>query len=120
MTLVVARIEGSRVAIASDTLITQHKKPLPFQEGVIKSCMLPGDICVSFANSPVTAERAFTEFWQRYPNGTGFAAVVTFFEESSSNTGNDYLIAFANPAHLVKIADGKRQPSVSKTLWIGD
>lgn len=46
--------------------------------------------------------------------------VVAFFERSSRNTGNDYLIAFAFPAPLIKIADGKRINSVSKTAWIGD
>lgn len=120
MTLVVARIAGGRVAIAADTLLTEHDKPLPYQSGVIKSCMLPGDICVSFANSPVTAERAFRVFIEKFPEGTGFDSVVVYFEESSRETGNDYIIAFSNPARLVKIADGKRQPSLAKTAWIGD
>jgi hypothetical protein len=39
MTLVVARIDGPRVAIASDTLLIEHDKPLPFQSGIVKSCM---------------------------------------------------------------------------------
>ncbi|MCX7306422.1 MAG: hypothetical protein NTZ72_00075, partial [Afipia sp.] len=120
MTLVVARIDGPRVAVVADTLLTEHEKPLSFQNGVVKSCMLPGNICVSFANSPVTAERAFRLFVQNYPQGAGFAAVVAYFETSSRETGNDYIVAFANPARLVKIADGKRQTSLAKTLWIGD
>jgi hypothetical protein len=82
--------------------------------------MLPGDLCVSFSNSPVTAGRAFKEFADRYPEGTGFADAVAFFERSSSVTGNDYLVAFANPARLIKIVDGKRTHGVSKTQWIGD
>ena len=120
MTLVVGRIVGPRVAIAADTMLTEHDKPLPFQNGVVKSCMLPGNLCVSFSNSPDTAGRALKEFTAKYPNGTGFAEVIGFFEQSSVATGNDYLIAFANPARLVKIADGKRINSVSKTQWIGD
>jgi hypothetical protein len=120
MTLVVARTDGPRVAIASDTLLTEHDKPLPFQSGTVKSCMLPGDICVSFANSPVTAERAFREFMQQNPRGAGFAEVIAFFERSSEQTGNDYLVAFARPARLVKIVGGKRFSSLSKTAWIGD
>ena len=120
MTLVVGRIVGPRVAIAADTMLTEHGKPLPFQNGVVKSCMLPGDLCVSFANSPDTAGRAFKEFAAKYPNGTGFAEVIGFFERSSEVTGNDYLVAFANPARLVKIAHGERINSVSKTQWIGD
>ncbi len=121
MTLVVGRVAGPRVAIAADTLLTgPGDQPLPFQNGVIKSCMLPGDLCVSFSNSPVTAGRAFKEFAETYPSGTTFTVVVRFFEASSKGTGNDYLVAFANPARIIKIADGNRADSLSKTQWIGD
>jgi hypothetical protein len=121
VTLVVGRIAGPRVSVASDTLLTgPGGQALPFQNGVIKSCMLPGNICVSFSNSPVTAGRAFKEFSSKYPAGTSFNEVVAFFERSSQSTGNDYLVAFANPARLIKIADGKRASSLSKTQWIGD
>jgi hypothetical protein len=120
MTLVVGRIVEPRVAIVADTMLTEHGKPLPFQNGVVKSCMLPGDLCVSFSNSPDSAGRAFKEFAAKYPNGTGFTQVIGFFEQSSEATGNDYLVAFANPARLIKIANGKRINSVSKTQRIGD
>jgi hypothetical protein len=120
MTLVVGRVDGPRIAVASDTLITEHDRPLALQDGVIKSCMLPGDVCVSFCNSPVSAERAFKEFAARFPRGASFSNVVLFFEQSSRETGNDYLIAFCHPAHLVKITEGKRIESASKTAWIGD
>jgi hypothetical protein len=82
--------------------------------------MLPGNICVSFANSPATAELALAKFMKRYPLGTGYSDVLAYFEESSCKTGNDYLIAFTNPARLARIRDGKRTPSLSKTSWIGD
>ena len=120
MTLVVGRIVGPRVAIVADTMLMEHSKPLPFQSGVVKSCMLPGDLCVSFSNSPETAEHAFKVFATKYPNGTGHAEVIGFFEQSSEATGNDYLVAFASPARLVKIAHGKHINSISKTQWIGD
>jgi hypothetical protein len=55
-----------------------------------------------------------------YPKGSTFAVVVSFFEASGKATGNDYLIAFANPARIIKIADGRRVEGVSKTQWIGD
>ncbi|MCK1361216.1 hypothetical protein [Bradyrhizobium sp. 199] len=121
MTLVVGRVVGRRVSIAADTLLTgPGDQPLPFQNGVIKSCLLPGDLCVSFSNSPETAGRAFSDFIQRYPSGGGFADVVAFFERSSQVTGNEYLIAFANPTKLIKVVDGKRVTGLSKTQWIGD
>jgi hypothetical protein len=114
MTLVVGRIVGPRVAIAADTMLTKQDKSLPFQNGVVKSCMLPGDLCVSFCNSPDTAGRAFKEFAAKYPNGADYAEVMGFFEQSSEATGNDYLVAFANPARLIKIANGKHLNSVRR------
>lgn len=117
VTLVVGRIAGPRVSIASDTLLTgPGGQALPFQDGVIKSCMLPGNVCVSFSNSPVTAGRAFKDFARTYPAGASFNDVVTFFERSSESTGNDYLVAFANPARLIKIVDGERTSSLSASL----
>jgi hypothetical protein len=120
MTLAVARIVGNRIAVAADTLITEHDKPLPHSKGVVKSCMLPGDICATFSNSPELAARDFERFSRSYPEGAGFTETISFFESSSTSTGNDYLLAFSRPPHIVKIADGLRVQTVSKTLWIGD
>jgi hypothetical protein len=129
MSLTVARIRGDRVAIVSDTLITDNGAALPHQEGSLKSWIFPGNLCVSFSNSPVFAESAFKDFLarqQREPfSGTAgfhcrFDDTITFFEESSRKTGNEYLLAFDAPARLIKIADRKRRPSLAKTVWIGD
>src|SRR6201999_3687042 len=49
-----------------------------------------------------------------------FVETVQFFEASSAETENDYILAFASPPRLVKIANGKRINSVSPTVWIGD
>jgi hypothetical protein len=56
MTLVVARCAKSRVAIAADTLLSAHDVPLALTKGIVKSCCLPGYICVSFSGSPELAE----------------------------------------------------------------
>jgi hypothetical protein len=120
MTLVVGRVSGSHVAIAGDTLISEHDEHLPIQAGCVKSCMLPGGLCVSLANSPETAARDIRSFRQQFPNGAAFSDVVAFFEGSSERTANDYLLAFAKPARLIKISDGKRLSSMAKTAWIGD
>jgi hypothetical protein len=40
--------------------------------------MLPGDLCVSFSNSPETAALAFKEFAETYTRGTTFPVVVRF------------------------------------------
>lgn len=105
MSLVVARIHGERIAIASDTLLTEHERPLPYQHGVIKSCMLSGDVCASFVNSPELAARDFRSFTEKFPQGAGFAECVSFFEESSATTGNEYILAFGQTPRLVKIKD---------------
>ncbi len=120
MTLIVGRVSGERIAVASDTQLTEHGRQLPISQGVIKSYILPGPICVSFSNSPELAVKDFVRFAESFPTGTGFANVVRFFEQASAKTGNDYLIAFARPARLVKIADGRRVPGEAKTQWIGD
>ena len=62
MTLVVARVSGRRVAVVSDTQLTEHAVRLPIHKGVVKTYMLPGGICASFSNSP---ELALTDF-QRF------------------------------------------------------
>ncbi len=120
MTLVVARISGSTIAIASDTLVTQNGKALPVSQGVIKSCALPGGVCISFSNSPELAWRDCWKFFKAYVNGADFGETISYFEKSSKQTGNEYIVAFARNLKIVKIVNGKRQESISKTLWIGD
>jgi hypothetical protein len=121
MTLVVARISGARIAIAGDTRVSLHGDALPVSQGVIKSCLFTDkDLCVSFANSPELAERDLAQFVTEYRGRTEFGRTLEFFERSSKMTGNDYLLACSTPPRIVKIADGKRQKSLSKTVWIGD
>jgi hypothetical protein len=120
MTLVVARCENGRIGIAADTLLSEHDSPLAFTKGVVKSCCLPGYICVSFSGSPELAGKAFTEFQEMHPRGANFETTVKFFESSSSLTNNDYLIAFGHRPKLVTIRNGRRTSGLSKTHWIGD
>lgn len=120
MTLVVARAENGRVAIAADTMVSAHGVSLPMRSWVLKSICLPGGICVSYSGSPQLAAKAFQEFRVRYPQGANYAVVVTFFEASSADTNNDYIVAFADTAKLVTIRDGRRTSGLSKTHWIGD
>ncbi|WP_156384000.1 hypothetical protein [Methylobacterium sp. Leaf456] len=93
MTLVVARISNGVVAMAVDTLLTEHDVALPVSKGTLKICFLPGRICVGFANSPELAERDFQNFINKFPLGTDLETSVLYFELSSKNTGNDYIIA---------------------------
>lgn len=120
MTLVVARLHNGKIAVVADTQLIQHDMTLPPDRGAIKTCFLPGDLCVSFSNSPELAAEAFKQFCIQYPNGATFVDAVEFFETSSADTENEYILSFFNPAKLVKIVDGKRAHSVATTVWIGD
>jgi hypothetical protein len=120
MTLVVARAEKGRVAIAADTMVSAHGTSLPMRAWVLKSICLPGGICVSYSGSPELAAKAFQEFRVRYPQGANYAVTIAFFETSSADTNNDYIGAFADTAKLVTIRDGHRMSGLSKTHWIGD
>lgn len=120
VTLVVARCDKGRIAIAADTLLSAQEAALPLTAGALKSCCLPGYLCVSYSGSPDLAASAFFAFEQAYPRGTTYEAKVRFFERSSSRTGNDYILAFGATPKLVTVRDGKRMQSLSKTHWIGD
>jgi hypothetical protein len=120
MTLVVARCDKGRIAIAADTLLSDRDATLPLTAGVLKSCCLPGYLCVSYSGSPDLAAKAFLAFEQTYPQGTTYDAAVSFFELSSSETGNDYILAFGATPKLVTVRDGRRIHGLSKTHWIGD
>lgn len=120
MTLVVARIEKGRLAIAADTMLSEHETSLPMRQWVLKSICLPGRICVSFSGSPELAATAFTEFRNKHSNGANHAETVAFFEASSADTNNDYIVGFADPAKLVTIRSGRRTSGISRTHWIGE
>jgi hypothetical protein len=120
MTLVVARAEKGRLAIAADTMLSAHGTSFPLREWALKSICLPGGICVSYSGSPELAAKAMWQFRERYPQGANYAETVAFFEVSSAATNNDYIVAFANTAKLVTIRDGRRTSGSSKTQWIGD
>ena len=120
LTLVVARCVRGRIAIVADTQLTENNRALPYSQGTLKSCCLPGYLCVSYSGSPELAAGAFHNFQQRYPTGTGFDETIRFFEQSSGNANNDYLLAFGKNAKLVTIRCGRRSPTLSKTHWIGD
>jgi hypothetical protein len=120
MTLVVARTERGRLAIAADTMLSAHGTSLPMHRWALKSICLPGGICVSYSGSPELAAKAFWKFHERYPQGADYAETVAFFEVSSADTNNDYIVAIADTAKLATIRDGRRTSGISKTHWIGD
>jgi hypothetical protein len=116
----VARRHQDRISIAADTLLSAQDAPLSLSKGVVKSCCLPGYICVSFSGSPELAEKAFQHFRRLFPQGANYENTVAFFESSSTATNNDYIIAFGQNPRLVTIKDGRRTSGLSKTHWVGD
>ena len=90
------------------------------QDWTLKSICLPGRICVSYTGSPDLAWAAFNRFRAKHPRGTNYADTVAFFEASSKDTNNDYIVAFSDTAKLVTIRDGRRTSGVANTHWIGD
>lgn len=120
MTLVVARVHKGQIAIVADTMISVGDKRLPMAEWMVKSICLPGAICVSFAGSPELAQRSCAAFQLKYPAGAGESETVSYFENDSRSTGNEYIVAFAASKTIVTICEGRRLRSLSKTHWIGD
>jgi hypothetical protein len=120
MTLAVARIAGERIAIVSDTLISQPGGLMPVDQGMIKTCIVNCSICVAFSNSPELAARDILAFASQVNALSSFSKTVEYFEHSSRSTGNDYIIGFNRPTKIVKIANGQRTDNASRTLWIGD
>lgn len=101
-------------------MISAHDALKPMREWALKSICLPGNICVSYSGSPELATRAFRTFREDYPNGTNYQLTIRFFENSSTYTNNDYILAFSNPAKITTIRNGFSTVGLSKTHWIGD
>ncbi len=120
MTLVVARISNDRIAIVADTLVSEHDTALPLRSNVLKTCCLPGYLCAAYNNSPDLAAKAFHDFCRAFPSGANYEDTVKFFERSSSDSGNDYILAFGKHPKLVTIRNGNRLQTLSNTHWIGD
>jgi len=120
MTLVVAREVKGIIAIAADTLVSEHDVALPMKDWVLKSLCLPGGVCVSFSGSPELATRDIQTFVLQHSQGANYAATIGYFEKSSAATNNDYILAFSKSGKLVTIKDGARTSGLGRTHWIGD
>jgi hypothetical protein len=119
MTLAVCKIRGPNVFIFSDTRIDKQGLRLPPHQGVLKTTLLSPTAAISFCNSPELAIRDIREFGDQYRGTFTYREALNFFEHSSNETNNDYLLVLMNPLRVVKIArgNGKR---VSHQDWIGD
>ncbi len=120
MTLIVARLSHGEISIASDTMLTEHGRPLPRSRDVIKTRMLPGDVCVSYAGSPDLADKCFLAYVAQHRSGHGYDDMLKFFECDSIKTNNDYIVCFYKLLKIVAIKNGARIITPAKTVWIGD
>jgi hypothetical protein len=120
MTFVLCRILGPRIFILADTRVTKGNSPLPKAEGVIKTCFLSPDICVSFSQSPDSASDDIRKLASELPDSMSYRNVIDFFERSSAQTNNDYLVAFARTGRVAKIQGGIANKVLGSNAWIGD
>lgn len=120
MTLIVARLSHGEISIASDTMLTEHERPLPRSRDVIKTRMLPGGICVSYSGSPELADLCFLDYAKEHGPDYGYDETIKFFELNSAKTNNDYIVCFSRFLKVVAIKDGSRVITAAKTVWIGD
>ena len=117
MTFAIARKIGKSIFMLSDTRISFQNTPLPINQGVIKTAFLSSDIAISFCHSPESAQTAIEAYCQRL-GPRKFSETIAYFEKSSSDTGNGYLLTFAKSQRIFKIEDGHAKDG--SAAWIGD
>jgi hypothetical protein len=120
MTLVVCKVRGSHIFILADTRITKQNVKLSPERGIIKTALLSPTTSISFSHSPELASRDIKTFTIRYQGIFSYSDALHFFENSSRDTGNDYLLAFLDPLRVVKVTEGKAMKVIGNRAWIGD
>lgn len=103
--------------IAADTRVTIARGSWRVR-GVVKSCMLSPRLCLSFSNSPESAQKAVKKFHSAFPRIPKREAVEDFFAEDSQQSGNEYILAFHGYPIMTKISE--TGVSRGEVLWIGD
>jgi hypothetical protein len=122
MSLIVARKEGSQIAIVSDTKLTYPHHEIKGQkenptEGAIKTIILTDDLCVSFAGEIEYAENAFMEIGERKNIDEVIGILHRYHNISNQKT--EFLVCSGNPESLIhKIKNGESKEVNSS--WIGD
>ncbi|MHB1103199.1 MAG: hypothetical protein ACYC0C_10590 [Devosia sp.] len=119
MTLAIAHVFKNQIVILSDTKITPPGGGGSITEGMLKTTFLAPTIAVAFSGDPTLAKRALLSCKETLGTNPGFRDTITFFEGNSAGTQQEYLLAFAGPCRLFKIADGQSTEHHSRA-WIGD
>lgn len=119
MTLAIARVFKKQIVILSDTKITPPGGGGRVTEGVLKTAFLTPAVAVAFAGDPALAKRALLSCKAELGSNPGFRDTIAFFETETAGTLQEYLVAFAGPCRLFKIANGQATEHHSNA-WIGD
>lgn len=122
MSLIVVRKDVPYVVIVSDTKLiypdheTKRSKDNP-GEGTIKTIILEGNLCISFAGVVVHAESAFKEIAPSTDRNNVIAILEKYHKKSNRET--EFLVCAVLPEPLIhKIKDGESKSVHSS--WIGD
>ncbi|UFS77247.1 hypothetical protein LPB73_07675 [Tardiphaga sp. 37S4] len=119
MTLAVGKVTKSGLVLLSDTRQYEpsaDRSKRSVRSGTMKTTILWETIAVSFTGNVDVAQRDVAALQSNGEN-PGVFAVIEFFEQRSNQSRNDYLVAFAQPGKLYKIADGKAESM--HTAWVG-
>jgi hypothetical protein len=118
MSLVVARMNGSVIAVVGDTGITAHDMPLPAAKWRPKIAILSPDLAVAFAGDPDLAASAIDSFGDR--GKQNFQSTVRYFLNCQIESENlEFLLMFNKPTtQLVRIRSGSHERL--DIAWIGD
>ena len=127
MTLAVARIFGDRIAMLSDTMISDPRKPRPnVIPGRLKSIILSKSFSISYAGGADYALDIVRKAKRQLDSGTsvdvvldGLAEATGVGSEGSANAPEFIVAAHRPQARLYKISGGQIASGVDR-YWIGD
>jgi hypothetical protein len=121
MSLVVARQDGTQLAIVSDTKLTypyhevKSLKTRP-EEGIIKTVILSDNQCISFAGDMDSAEAAFKEIGYTGTDEQIIEVLTRYHKQSSYKT--EFLYCTGSPLSIYKFKDNDCRAVHS--CWLGD
>jgi hypothetical protein len=122
MTLAVARATPQQIIIVSDTRTSeprQNREVGRLTDGLLKTTFLSEQVAIAFTGSTEIAQDAVREFLKTKGRGhLDLSCVLDFFKESTADNENEYLIGFAGPIRLFRIANGQFEER--KAAFVGD
>jgi sporulation protein YlmC with PRC-barrel domain len=122
MSLIVARKEGTKLAIVSDTKLTYENheikglKTVP-SEGVIKIVIINPNLCISFANVVSHAEKALKEIQSECNFDQAIQILTSHFHACHGKT--EFIVCSGKPEPKIYEIKARNVGEVQSS-WIGD